>query len=96
MHTHQNTPHQSSSLPHHQQDSTNEDNKLKVLASPGVSISLSAFTSAASSTTTSDALSSVRVKEQPSTRADSSSSPSSGLTTTSEDRLHITENGGSC
>lgn len=76
-------------------DSTSEDNKLKVLATPIVSISLSALTSAASSTTIADALSSstVKVKEQPGIRADSSSSPSSGLTITAEDRLHITENG---
>lgn len=79
----------------HLQDSASEDNKLKVLATPIVSISLSALTSAASSTTIADALSSstVKVKEQPGIRADSSSSPSSGLTITAEDRLHITENG---
>ncbi|MPC29312.1 Transcription intermediary factor 1-alpha [Portunus trituberculatus] len=73
------------------QDSS-EDNKLKVIAAPMVSISLSALTSATSSTTTTSAFTSTRVKEEPATRADSSSSPSSGVTS-AEDRLHVTENG---
>lgn len=74
------------------QDSSSEDTKLKVIAAPMVSISLSALTSATSSTTTTSAFTSARVKEEPATRADSSSSPSSGVAS-AEDRLHVTENG---
>lgn len=75
-------------------ESSSEDTKLKVIPAPMVSISLSALTSATSSTTTTSAFTSARVKEEPANRADSSSSPSSGVTS-AEDRLHVTENGDS-
>nr|XP_045613076.1 E3 ubiquitin-protein ligase TRIM33-like isoform X2 [Procambarus clarkii] len=77
------------------QDSLGDDSKLKGTA-PSVSITLAALTAAAaSSATTSDSTNGPRLKvEDPysnSTLADSSYSPSSGLTT--DDRLHLTENG---
>ncbi|KAK8746824.1 hypothetical protein OTU49_016838 [Cherax quadricarinatus] len=76
-------------------DSFGEDSKSKVTTTPSVSITLAALTAAASAATVSDSTNGPRLKvEDPfsnSTLADSSFSPSSGLTT--DDRLHITENG---
>ncbi|XP_042240001.1 transcription intermediary factor 1-alpha-like isoform X2 [Homarus americanus] len=77
-------------------DTFGEDTKVKAVPAPSVSITLAALTAVAnSSAITSDSTNGPRLKvEDPfsnSTLVDSSSSPSSGLTT--DDRLHISENG---
>lgn len=78
------------------QDSSVEDTKLKCVSTPSVSITLAAaLGSFAPSTVNSNSTNGPRLKmEEPSSNSshvDSSSSPSNGFTT--EDRLHIAENG---
>lgn len=72
------------------QDSASDENKLKSIPPPSVSITLAALTGSSSS----DPANGPKVKVEDhtnSTHVDSSSSPSSGFN--SDDRLRVTENG---